>query len=296
MSRFALLFVLLLAACGGEPPEPAPAVTNDVVVASFEPARALAARIVGDLVPVTCPLPAGADPARWRPERDDVAAMQASRLVVVAGADFERWTRTASLPRSRTVELADGLSEPFLTYTTTTHTHGAGGEHTHEGTDGHTWVDPVGLGEMSAHLLDALVDAWPEHEDAFTANARALDAELDALHERYAALAPALRDATVLCSHQAYAYLARRYGFEVLDADHDPARSLDVDTLRALAEAKGPGVTLMLWEEEPVAGTHAALAELGIRSVIVAPGEHPDDGDLLDTLTANAARLEEVLR
>lgn len=296
MSRLvSLLLCVVLAACADAPPAPEPAATDDVIVASFEPARALAARLAGDAVPVTCPLPAGADPATWRPSRDVLADVQAARLVVVAGADFERWTRTASLPSSRVVELAAGLSQPFITFQSTTHTHGAGGEHTHEGVDGHTWLDPIGLGEMAEHLLEALVDTWPEHEDAFRADANALADELAALHERYAALAPALRDATILCSHPAYNYLARRYEWTPVAADHDPAEPLDVGTLRELEAAKGSGVTLMLWEEEPVRGTREALAELGIRSVVVSPGEHPDDGDLLDTLAANASRLEEAL-
>jgi zinc transport system substrate-binding protein len=280
----------------------APAARERAVYTSFHPTAWMAERIAGGLVPVVCPVPEGADPLAWQPDRAVLARYQRAELVVLNGAGYEAWAAGASLPPSRVVEAAAGFEAQWLHYEhATTHSHGAAGEHTHAGLDGHTWMDPLLALEEARAVLLGMCRAFPEHAERFRANARGVEADLQGLHAELEALAPRLRAARVLAAHPAYNYLARRYGFDVTSFDLDPAAELDPEQRAALAAAARPGVpTLLLWESEPGPAA-AGGVPAGIASVVFAPAELPTAAeraagtDFLAVMRANAARLGQAL-
>ena len=99
--------LLLLAACGDEPRVAAPErVGRPVVYTTFYPTTYFTERIVGDLATVVCPLPDGADPIFWQPTDADVAGYQEADLIIVNGAQFEKWLANVTLPEDRIVDTA----------------------------------------------------------------------------------------------------------------------------------------------------------------------------------------------
>ncbi len=314
-----ILVALTLGGCRGEvdPGADAEAQLEDVVMTTFGPTTTFAARILGDVAPVVCPLPAGADPATWFPTRAVLERYQRARLVVVNGAGFERWVAHVSLAPSRLVDVSAGFADRWLRHETTTHSHGTGGEHTHEGVDGHTWMDP-GLARLQvAALRDALVRAWPGHEQGLAARATELDAEVAALGARLDALRPKWQAARVFSNHPAYGYLARRMGSPVTDLGLDPGQlSLSDAELARIAsiasERGGSGAAVVLWESEPSPELARQLeTRLRLRAVVFSPGEGMADGegtrervgaaddadraDFVGVMRANLARLEAAL-
>lgn len=305
-----------LAGCGAASPDSGAAGgtgDRDLVATSFYPLTYFAERLGGDLVEVECPVPPDADPIYWRPTRAAMALYRDADLIVLNGADFEQWSDTAALPRSRTVETADVFAERFLTMETTTHSHGPAGAHTHEGTDGHTWVDPLNALAQAEALAEAMAGAFPEHAGAFTANLAPLRDDLAGLHDAIAAIADDVRAASVVASHPAYGYLEDRHDWSIPDLDLDPEAELDDDDLAsirdAVAEARSmPGVAadapvILLWESEPLDATVARLREaLGVRSVTFAPAESLDPleaakgVDYLSIMRGNVDRLAAALR
>ncbi len=296
----ALLFPLL-SACGGGAETPASAARERAVYASFEPTAWMARRIAGDLVSVVCPVPEGTDPTLWQPDRDALSALQNAELVILNGAGYEPWAAGASLPPSRTVEAAAGFEDRWLQYEhATTHSHGGAAPHTHAGLDGHTWMDPLLALEEQRAVLEGMCRAFPEHAEAFRANARGVETDLRGLHEHLDLLALRLRAARVLASHPAYNYLARRYKFEVRTFDLDPASELGREERAALSAAMDTGAkNLLLWESPP--GAAAAGVPPGIVSVVYAPAERLSaeersaGKDFLRVMRENAARLELAL-
>ena len=143
---FLMLLVVSLVTCCDQAPAPGDgesASLEQAVYTTFHPTAWMAERIAGGAVPVICPLPTGEDAIFWKPSRDVLARYQGAQVVVVNGAEFEKWVAGASLPRSRTCDTVAGLDDQFITYEGVTHSHGGSeGTHTHEGLDGHTWVDP----------------------------------------------------------------------------------------------------------------------------------------------------------
>ena len=301
-SNPALLFLFLfLAACGGgasggglDSIEP-----DDVVRTTAYPVHFLTERLAGSEIEVELVLPADEDPIFWQPPREALAALQGSRLIVTNGADFERWMRSASLPRTRVVRSADGFDDRHLTFQDTTHSHGPTGEHSHEGTDGHTWMDPRNAEDQALAIAAALAEAFPERADAVKSRMVELRGELRELDRRYAELAPQLAAVQLIASHPAYDYIADRYGLEITNLDLDPSAELDEAALDSVVAAQdGERTNILLWESAPLSQTASRLAdELGVRSIVFSPAEGaPEAGgpDYLAIMHANLDRLREA--
>jgi len=250
------------------------------IMTTFYPTTYFASRIAGPHAVVVCPLPEGEDPIFWTPTREVIGDYQKADLVLVNGASFEKWTATATLPMSRVVDTAAPLGASLITFETVTHRHGSGGEHTHEGVDGHTWVDPVNARMQAGEIEAALADRYPDHAADFRAGFESLARDLDGLGGSLAELKPATAEAGLLASHPAYNYLARRQGWAITNIAMDPEQAASEAELVAVgaaadaARAAGKRRVVMLWEAEPPAATISALRErFGVESVVFSPCE-----------------------
>lgn len=292
----------LPAACD-RPDEPAaqtaPARAQRTVATSFYPTTFFAQRIAGPLVTVVCPCPADEDPLAWMPSRDALAVYQGASLVLLNGAGYEAWTASAALPPSRVVDTTASLAADLLTYPAITHIHGPGGAHSHTGTDGHTWMDPRTAATQAAAIREALARAWPADAHAFDAGYDALRADLLKLDERLAALGGPAKAAALFASHPAYGYLARRYGWSVVNLDAPPDHELSPEQWAAVGEAVGKapaGPRVMLFEQEPAPATRdRLLKEWSVTAVVFDPCEQPGEGAYLERMNRNVDRLGAAL-
>ena len=171
------------------------------------------------------------------------------------------------------------MKEPFIQLTgSVKHAHGGGKQHTHSQRDGHTWLDPLTLKQQATQALLALRKLLPEHD--FTAAAAALNQKLDVLDTAFRGLGT-LPDGEVLAAgHPAYNYLARRYGWAMVNFLFDPKDALDdVALTKIRAKLDGQTARFFLWETTPNAQAVEALKSLGLTSVVVRPGERPIAGE-----------------
>ena len=67
------------------------------------PLKYFAERIAGDHARVVFPAPAEGDPAYWMPDAKTIGAYQQADLVLLNGANYAKWVKKVSLPRSRMV-------------------------------------------------------------------------------------------------------------------------------------------------------------------------------------------------
>ena len=275
----ALLIGLIgvLTACKDDPEYTAPRREGPpVVYTTFFPMTAFTERIVGDLAMVVCPLPEDADAISWKPSPEQIRGFQDADLIVLNGAKFEKWPLTTSLPENRVVRTANGFSAEWIEYADATqHTHGPTGEHSHEGVDGHTWVDPVLAKRQAATIRDALIRLLPDQRAALEANYAGLSKDLDDLDARFKALPKGV----ILCSHPAWNYPARRYGWQSVNFE-------PTDT--GLGELEGK---VALWEGEPDA---AVAQRLRAPSIVFDPCEAAG-GDYFERMRANLDRLKAAL-
>lgn len=300
LSICCLMLCLAVSGCGnGDGKTSGGGDSESSVYTTFFPTTWLAKRIVGDAVPVYCPLPDGVDPAGWQPSREMIGAYQDAGLIVLNGAGYEEWVARASLPQNRLVDTTSRLKD-LLTYKTpVTHTHADGSSHTHneDTTDGHTWMDPVTLKQQALSLVSALTRRFPDHAEKFRAGMKGVASDLDALDAKWKELQPILERSHVLASYPTYNYAARRYGFKVTNFNFDPKKpltDLQMAELGTHRMAKVPVV--MLWDVTPMEATAEALQKISITPVVFSSCKTaPGHGDYVKAMHENLDRLKAAL-
>ncbi|MEN0065783.1 MAG: metal ABC transporter substrate-binding protein [Myxococcota bacterium] len=276
------LILSLVIGCGGQPApspepleEPEPASRIEIRTASF-PADWLVDRLAGDLALRENILPPGEDAPFWQPSGEQVAALAAADLIVVNGAGFEGWLKTATLPEAKVIESAS-LTE-LIELKGKTHSHGKAGEHSHASIDPHTWSDPLGYAQQAGVVHEALVRVMPEHEAVLDTNLGRVTEDLQALHnELEAALAPSA-GVPLSASHPAFNYLARRYTLDLTSFDFDPEEVPNAKAVAAWSSwADGKPSPILLWEGPPTDAVKGAFPA-STRHIWVDPLEQPREG------------------
>lgn len=211
----AVLAAVVAAGCGGGAPASSP--DRLPVVATLYPLAEFVQRIGGDRVAVRTLVPAGVEPHEYDPTPRDLAAVDRARVFVYNGAGFEPWIRRLlpELPaRVIAVDASQGLAR---------------------GGDPHVWLDPVLAQAQVEQIRAALARADPAGAGAYAAGARAWQAELEALHRRYAEVLGRCRRKEFITAHAAFGYLADRYGLTQVaisgvtpEAEPSPARLREV--------------------------------------------------------------------
>lgn len=300
--RVALICIVLAALSGCRRPEESRPNELPLVYTTFYPTTYFAERVAGPHAQVVCPLPGEADPIFWMPDADSIAAYQQADLIVTGGAELEKWMQRVSLPESKLVDTAAPFRDRWIKYTgVVTHSHGTAGQHSHEGIDPHTWLDPYNAKIQAAEIRDALIKLVPKHAEAFKSNYTSLAADLDQLDAELKEISDKLQGQTLLASHPAYNYLAQRYGWKIVNLHLDAKRLPDEQARTDLRQkVNDTGANVLLWEAPPRTEIDEFLAtELGLTSVVFSPCETPagDDsaGDYLQRMHKNIDRLKNAM-
>jgi len=296
--------LVLLPACGKQEAESTTAAgarARPVVYTTFYPTAYFARRIGGDHVEVECPVPEGEYPTFWLPSPEVIAAYQAADLVILNGATYEKWAKAVSLPLAKVVETAKPFDAELLRFKNAiVHSHGPHGKHSHTGVDGHTWMDPIQAKMQAGEIRKALGRLLPEADADFQKGYEALAADLDGLDAGLRALGKPAQGLALFASHPAYNYLARRYGWTVVNFGLDPAGKLTQEQFAKIkAKLAVQPAQAMLWEADPLPETAARLhKELGLTSITFSPCEllsakEREEGlDYLAVMQANVKRLK----
>jgi zinc transport system substrate-binding protein len=240
------------------------------VAAAFYPVAFAAQTVGGARTSVTNLTPVGAEPHDLELSADDLDRLLDAEVAFVLGDGFQPAVEKAADRRDgRTVELLPKLVDT------------AGKKVAEEGEEGgidpHVWLDPVLMSQLVAEVERGLASADKKGAETYRRNAEALQAKLAALDTRYRERLTDCARTLLVTSHEAFGYLAARYGLEQRgvaglspDAEPDPAR------LGELAElAREEGVTTIFTEENVpprIADTLAREAG-GLRTEVLSPLE-----------------------
>lgn len=268
------------------------------VYAGNYPLAYFAERIGAAQATVHFPVPAGQDPAFWRPDGKTLAAMGRADLILLNGAGYEKWLVQATLPRWKLVDTSAAFKDRLIAEpNAVTHNHGGSGEHSHGGTAFTTWLDFAQASQQAAAIAQAFAAKRPEWKTLFEQRAATLQQDLATLDAGFQALAAAKPALPLLASHPVYQYWARRYGFPLHSVHWEPALPPAAAEWTALGQlAARDGAQRMLWEGEPLDDTSAKLQALGIAAVVFDPcSNRPASGDFLSAMRENLARLEIAL-
>lgn len=268
------------------------------VVAVNYPIQYFAERLLGDAGEVIFPVPTDVDPSFWRPGISDISLVQGADLILLNGAGFATWVDRVSLPRSRTVTTGAAIEDQLIVTESITHSHGDGGEHSHEGVASYTWLDPT-LASLQANAIAEALTARGLAEDGDVADRLAvLQSELAALDDTTRAALSPLQGAAIIATHPRYHYLERRYGLSMTSLEWDAGAMPTQDELAELSEAvTETGAQILIWEAAPPAEAMEAVAAFGLQSVVFPPLAHaPEDGTMLEALNVSVAALAAAAR
>ena len=242
---------LAVGACAGTTaPTTAPGTVR--VVATTTVLADLVANVGGERVTVTSVVPKGGEVHTFDPSPQDVVGLTQADLIVSNGLGLDEWLTALAADagaEAPIVELGEDLDVEYL----------EGDEHEGEAdaahaVNPHLWLDVSNARAYVVKLANALAASDPVGAADYRANAGAYDAELadlDAwIREQIATVPPA--DRKLVSFHEAFPYLARAYGLEIVGVVVDaPGQDPSAGEIAALVDAiRAAGVTAVFGEAQ----------------------------------------------
>src|SRR5262245_3111006 len=198
------------------------------VVVTIKPLYALVAGVMAGVGRPQMLVKGPASPHLYALKPSDLAAINGADLVFRASAATEPFSARLSQTLPRQVELVTLQEAPGVVLferrtSVAFETSGDGHRHPHGAAranafDGHIWLDPDNAKAMVDRIEQALSAKDPDNAAAFKANATALQAQLDSLGAELKAALEPLAGKPYIVAHDAFQYLERRYGLNVVGA------------------------------------------------------------------------------
>lgn len=192
----------------------------------------VAAQVAGDRAIVTCAIPPGQDPHHYAPKPSDRQAFEAATVVLYGGygldTSLQKLVDASPAPHKIPV-IERAVPDPLTGATSHDHDHDHGhgdeGPSTGETSDGaaaladpHIWHDAALGAALAETIAAALAEAHPAAATEWRDRGAALAQELRAIdgwiRTQMATISP--RDRKLVTVHDAFRYLARAYGLEVV--------------------------------------------------------------------------------
>ena len=273
------------------------------VTAGFYPLQFVSEAVGGDRVEVTNLTTPGAEPHDLELAPRDVAELSEAELVVYLSG-FQPAVDDAV--GSQSVEAFDVADAADLSLTAAPlEDEEAEGGHTddepaegEETTDPHFWLDPLRLAAVGDAVADRLADIDPDGAQEYAANAEKLRSRLEELDAEMSETLGSCERTALVTSHNAFGYLADRYGFEQvgisgLSPDDEPSPA----KLAELADfVRDNGVTTIYHETLVSPDTARTLAEeTGAQTATLDPiegiTEESAGDDYVEVMRANLETL-----
>ena len=261
------------------------------------PLKYFAERIAGDHARVVFPAPAEKDPAYWMPDAATVAAYQKADLILLNGANYAKWVRKVSLPRSKMVDTSAKFKDRLITAEeVVTHSHGAAGAHAHESLAFTTWLDFDLAAKQAGLVMKALSRKKPAARDFFKKNYAALEHDLLALDDEMKSIVAKNPLSPLVASHPVYDYFSRRYGLNMKSVHWEPDEfPSDAQWSELRAMLKKHPAKWMIWEGKPMKESAERLKAIGVNSLVFDPcGNIPDQGDFMTVMRQDVENLKSV--
>ena len=252
------------------------------IVVSFFPYGEFVRAVVGDRATVSELVPSGVEPHDFEPTPRDIERMYRADIVIINGAGIDAWAEKVAreLPERgvRVIRMADGIE--LLSASEEEHEE-ENQEISHEeseihSADPHFWLDPV-LAQSQVRTIARVVGEQDgQYRDFYQARAEVFALELGRLDQEYQTGLSQCRLRTIVTSHDAFAYLAKRYLLETvsiagLSPDAEPSSQRLAEIAR---ETSRLGVKFIFFETLSSPKLAQTLAgELGISTLVFDPIE-----------------------
>lgn len=229
-------------------------------VATFLPMYWFTKAVAGDKAQVTVLIPPGAEVHEYQAKPEDVTAIATADILIKNGLGLEEFledtVKNAGNSDLKQIDASVGIQtveeiSPVMNPLKQTHAeHGEhdhdtaaehGDEHhhhhVHEGGNPHVWLDPVLAKQQVENIRDGLIAADPENQAIYEANAADYIQKLDQLNAEFQQQLQQYPNCTFITFHDAYPYLAQRYGLQQVAVVSIPETNLSPKEVQTTVEA-----------------------------------------------------------
>ncbi|HET6294346.1 MAG TPA: metal ABC transporter substrate-binding protein [Kribbella sp.] len=308
VAGFAALAAVTLTGCGGNDASDSAGSGEKLnVVTSFYPLEFIARTVGGDAVNVTTLTAPGVEPHDLELTPKQVGEIAGAKLVVYekslqpavdeAVAQNAKETGFDVAPAAKLEATGADFEE---------HEEGAGAPansvtpagFTADEVDPHFWLDPVRYADVVNAVTDKLVQTDSANADGYQQRATALLADLTKLDNEFKAGLQNCELKTFVTSHEAFAYLAKRYGLTMVgiagftpDAEPTPARIKEVQDI-----VRQQKVTTIFYEELVSPKVAESIArDVNVKTAVLSPIEGLSEANSQETwLTLMRENLQEL--
>jgi zinc transport system substrate-binding protein len=197
------------------------------IVTSFLPIQSHTMAIAGPHAEVVQLLGKDTGPHDFQLSPSDVKKLADADLLIINGAGIEDWLddlvkksgnkNLVVVDTSKGVKLVESPEEVAIAGGGNGHGHGHHHHHGHGGNP-HIWLDPVIAQKQAANIVAALQKADPVNATAYAENGKTYAAKLKALDADYRTTLAPLTNKNLVTFHDAFPYLAARYGLNYVGA------------------------------------------------------------------------------
>jgi len=243
---------------------------DHTVVASFYPLYFIAERVAGRYNDVIDLTPPGVEPHEYELTVRQVAEIDLARV-----GFYEHGVAPSidqAMANDSPAHVLDVASVVDLAGPVT----GSGVESTSDDKDPHFWQDPTLMAEATRAFADTMAGADPAHASHYRNQGARLVHDLNRLDAAYSRTLASCRIRTVVVSHDAFEYLARRYHVDVVPiAGLEPDAEPSLQRLHDLSNLiRDRGVTTVFFETLASPDLARSLAgDVGIESAVLDPIE-----------------------
>lgn len=295
--------LLLVTGCAGDPSGDASGTTDLTVAAAFYPLQFVAQEVGGDHVNVIALASPGVEPHDLELSPSAVRQLDSADLVLylsdfqpavddaidsTGAKGFDAASAVTLLPAEHGDHADEGDNED--------EDHD---DHDHGINDPHFWLDPTLLATYATAVGEQFAALDPANADTYTANANALVDTLNGIDTDYSSGLEQCTRTDIVTSHEAFGYLAARYGLEQIgiagidpETEPSPARLLEIRDV-----VKETGTTTIFTESLINTAVADSIAhDTGATTAVLDPIESVlDDDDYATVMARNLETLRTAL-
>jgi len=259
------------------------------IIAAFYPLEFVALEVSGESAHVTNLSPPGVEPHDLELAPGQVRSLAQADLVLYLGRGFQPAVEDVVGELSDTATI-DGLeTQDGLIAGGDAHEDEEGHQddddeegHEEEASDPHFWLDPTRVASLGRSVAAELGRIDPDNAHRYEDNASTLEDSLQKLDDEFSAALEDCERNELVVSHEAFGYLAGRYGLEQVGISGiDPESEPSPGRVAEVAEfARDHGVTTIFFEEQVAPDIAQLIAdEIGAEVEVLDPLEFRPDGD-----------------
>ncbi len=273
------------------------------VVATFLPMYLFTRSVMGNQGQLEVLVPPGTGAHEYQATPANAKSLSQADVVVMNGLDFEEFMegllKNTSNKKVKVIDASKGIT-PLQDAKKEKHSHGHNHDHSHSGGNPHVWLDPVLAIQQVTNIRNGLVAADPANAETYKANATKMIDRLKELDRQFKTRLAPVKGCKFIAFHDAFPYLAKRYGLEqkaVVQLPEDALKPQDIQRVKSTAQKfqvkallSEPGV------DDKRLQQIAAELKLPVKTLDPLEGGKLEPDYYFQVMTQNLATLESVCK